>query len=630
MPFPSTPGERSGAPESWDGLARERVAAITGIELGQRVASSARQPSAHAQAELDRDIEEALRAVSTLRMARNSLSPIYRLPSDVLSVVFYFCTINNPALPNRTPTTGGWLAVTWVCSLWREVALHTPSLWVKIPLKAGQSVAEIFLERAKSAPLIVHVPAAGAFGPYPAFIQNVQLIASHIGHTEELSLHAPISLYNAVLEHLKVAAPVLKFGSLTSVGNNSVCLDLPADVFVRRAPMLRKLSLTYVMVPWTSIPWSSLRSLTILHRDGFEKPTLRGDFSDLCQGLSSAAHLEELVLRHCLPTMTRINTTTPTIPVNCIQSIELTGIPEDCLQLYELLDFPPSARVSICLSLRRKGAVDARKLASLLRNHFTAGTGRTSPVQTLDVASTNSYVKFRAWRSLTTNLDDTTLEESAHIHDPFSLAMHSEPTFSLELLDILPMAGSTERDILAELCQAIPLDGLRRLSFNSFRRGPAWGKAVWLNIFGRAKNVRSVRIHGDAAHSFSAALVTVPDDASAPRSKPRGAATNKFKHAPRHELFLPELRSLYLEDTWLDSDFSGQPFHVRLTTYLQQRSRRAPIDALYITDCTLQEEMLVELDAVDGLNVVWDGSRGEYEPDDEDYLDSDDYLSDFL
>ncbi|KZV74555.1 hypothetical protein PENSPDRAFT_749293 [Peniophora sp. CONT] len=628
----STPGKKGtgSATMSWDNLAKERVAAAAGVELGQRVASTTRRHSNRAQIQLDREIDDALHAVATLRMARNSSCLIYMLPADVLPFIFYFCTLNNPAFPNWAPNASGWLAVTRVCSLWREIALHTPSLWADIPLNAGERVAEVFLERAKSAPIIVRVPAARTLGPNPAFIKNVQLVSSHIGHTEELSLSASVPLYNAVIEHLLVAAPVLKYADVNSVAYNTNCLDLPANVFIGRAPILRRLTFTNVMLPWTSISWANLRGLIICHCSSPEKSTLRGSFPDLIEGLSAASRLEDLVLHRCLPPLNQLRTSSPTISLKHIQVLDLSGPHEECLRLYQSIDFSPSAHVNVSLCFRNESGADVQKLVPLLRSYFASAPSDTPPVQTLALISNGTYVKLRVWRSLTLNLDDMAFEDSAHIHDPFSATMHSRANFSIELSDMPTSGAQHERDMLADLCRTIPLEDLRRLSLNSFRNGPAWNKGTWLDIFGRAKNVRSVRLHGDAAHSFSAALVTVPDDGSAPRSKARGAASRKFKNTRRQDLFLPELRSLYLEDIHLDGDFSGQPFHTRLAANLRLRSNRAPIDSLYFTDCTLYDEMLEEFENIQGLNVVWDGSHGDFESDDDDYMESDLYLSDFL
>ncbi|KAG2015325.1 hypothetical protein CC2G_008608 [Coprinopsis cinerea AmutBmut pab1-1] len=88
-----------------------------------------------------------------LRFERNKLSPVSRLPAEVLSEIFVW-----RASPTEKPRM--WVpSITHVCASWREIALNFPPLWSTIHGPAqnmGPSWLATFLERSKGAPLSIH------------------------------------------------------------------------------------------------------------------------------------------------------------------------------------------------------------------------------------------------------------------------------------------------------------------------------------------------------------------------------------------------------------------------------------------------------------------------------------------
>ncbi|KDQ07288.1 hypothetical protein BOTBODRAFT_611939 [Botryobasidium botryosum FD-172 SS1] len=94
--------------------------------------------------------------IATLRTRRNQYNTTYRLPNEVLSLIFQFTERSlNPLRPlwKRAP-----LNVAAVSRLWREVALNTPSLWTRIDAMKPW-LAQVFLKRSKEAPLRVEIDA---------------------------------------------------------------------------------------------------------------------------------------------------------------------------------------------------------------------------------------------------------------------------------------------------------------------------------------------------------------------------------------------------------------------------------------------------------------------------------------
>jgi len=94
--------------------------------------------------------------VRSLLTRRNVLVPISLLPPDILARVFHLLVFEK--LPLAGIRNLGWIRVTHMCRLWRQVALDDSSLWAKIwgiPIN-NEWMPEI-LARAKNAPLDCHL-----------------------------------------------------------------------------------------------------------------------------------------------------------------------------------------------------------------------------------------------------------------------------------------------------------------------------------------------------------------------------------------------------------------------------------------------------------------------------------------
>ena len=109
------------------------------------------------QQAIDAEIRSLAESIRTLRLRRNSLSPVSSLPSEIFAAIFSFL---------RLPTSGtsplggnqdqhlSWLCVAHVCHEWREVALNLPFFWSHVDFTTLSSAgATEILVRSKSVPL---------------------------------------------------------------------------------------------------------------------------------------------------------------------------------------------------------------------------------------------------------------------------------------------------------------------------------------------------------------------------------------------------------------------------------------------------------------------------------------------
>ncbi|KAJ7695962.1 hypothetical protein B0H17DRAFT_1198287 [Mycena rosella] len=81
-----------------------------------------------------------------LRVAR--LHFIHRLPTEIIAGIFVLGAEDDAMLP---------VAISHVCSTWRAIALHTPSLWCRISLDPQQRMWRERIYRAKACPLDVQL-----------------------------------------------------------------------------------------------------------------------------------------------------------------------------------------------------------------------------------------------------------------------------------------------------------------------------------------------------------------------------------------------------------------------------------------------------------------------------------------
>ena len=91
--------------------------------------------------EIEVDIQRLCELVETMKIKRKTiqkriddyniiLSPVRRLPLDVLHEIFFHClpTHRNPIMSSSEPP----VLLTRVCSSWRAIALSSPRIWSKI------------------------------------------------------------------------------------------------------------------------------------------------------------------------------------------------------------------------------------------------------------------------------------------------------------------------------------------------------------------------------------------------------------------------------------------------------------------------------------------------------------------
>ena len=98
--------------------------------------------------EIEKDIANLSLSVPNPQQPLGTLVPIHRLPSELLVEIFYLC--QDKLWVHKNGMRGlGWITLTEVCGHWRDLAIHTPGLWVNINLGHPRSMSRRSLSLSK-------------------------------------------------------------------------------------------------------------------------------------------------------------------------------------------------------------------------------------------------------------------------------------------------------------------------------------------------------------------------------------------------------------------------------------------------------------------------------------------------
>ena len=124
-------------------------------------------------ASIEEVIHRQVTFLSELRVTRNFLLPVFRLPPETLSIIFshgardYYESDSGGRVTPCIPT---WVNVSYVCSHWRNIALNCPTLWT-YHFSTSRRWTEELLLRSKEASLKISCS-------YPSRNKDVRLLRS--------------------------------------------------------------------------------------------------------------------------------------------------------------------------------------------------------------------------------------------------------------------------------------------------------------------------------------------------------------------------------------------------------------------------------------------------------------------
>ncbi|KAJ8481893.1 hypothetical protein ONZ45_g15150 [Pleurotus djamor] len=182
-----------------------------------------------------------------------------KLPAEILSDIF-----NRTSLSSEPRNAYSWMAVSWVCRHWRQVALNHASLWSTIivkNLRFGRQLYDLLLERSTNSPITVCalLDDNNAFSDFAPRLRKHKdrLKCLHaVGSAKNLTKYLPL-FQGAPLKSLSVACPQ----PFNALGIPYELNDVP---FLSAVDGMTSLSLTDCAFAWdSSVLASGLTSLEL-------------------------------------------------------------------------------------------------------------------------------------------------------------------------------------------------------------------------------------------------------------------------------------------------------------------------------------------------------------------------------
>ena len=503
----------------------------------------------------------------------DALAPIFLLPPEVLVDVFHFLSLEEP--PYSAKQNIGWIRVTHVCRLWRQVALDDSLLWARIsqiPMNT-EWISET-LARARNAPLDIDIDLGRTSNPEVLFI-----FLPHISHARVLRLHG-LSYIHAdgfrnvcsreapTLEHLELRAGIFPI--------NFQDLD-GTTLFNGQAPVLQTLSLSEVLIPLSLIPRGQLTRLEISLVDEisiFGVPS-HGDLNQLIDLLVNSPELEDLTLHSCLPPQLADFPCHQTIYLPRLSYLGLGGSTSCITNLLKMFKIPPSTTLKLW-SASENTFTQNHLLLPVISAHFQ------SPV----------LVEFKMI-SVTVCRKGRFLEVVASTSLPTSRVHRFQEVELFVWFEGVPEHGDWT-NFIKRVCKMLHISNLEFLSICA----PGKVDSVnWVEVFEGCTKVTTVQATGRGTSSLVRALST-PNTAS-------------HAHAP----IFPELTFMML----MGLDFAeNKPTSGILFDAVQRMVACRELKMLRIENCIIGDEHAKAL-----RNLVpkfhWDGELSFFDNPEEDF-----------
>lgn len=568
---------------------------------------------------IEKEIDAARAHITSLLMHRNSLTPVFLLPSELLARIFHFHSLEEP--PWHGVNRLGWIKATHVCRHWRQVALDHASLWARISgfPNSTKWITEQ-LSRARTSPLVIDISG----NPTP---ETISYFPSHFPHTRELRLRGLRKEHFTVIKELcALEAPDLEHFELgVSVENPLTAQSfLCASLFQGNAPKLRALALCQVRVPWSFFPRCQFTQLKIvLCEEEWNEAPSPESLEQLMDVLANCPNLEVLVLENCLPSILSQYINKRTVHLPRLSQLTLTGSISRVVRFFEALNMPSSTKLNLHCVVENCFGNQGCLLIPLVFSHFNR-----SPL-----------VTFRSFRAAINHLERS-LEIVASTATPVSTIspsaiFDSDPEGDPPELSLLFVAHSEFgqfENILERACGMLPIAEVEYLSVSA---PDSFHSLNWGDLFRKCAKVSTIEASG---HGTTTLLQTItPPKAPYKPNKNKGKKKGQGKkevpsqpvdNAPVCAPIFPKLTSLLLKKF----DFSesvprvGIVYNVLMTVIKRRKGRKVPLKTLSIDRSILCQQHASALEKL-VPEFHWSGEEAmsfdEYDFDDYDHYSSD-------
>ena len=331
-------------------------------------------------ARTEKEIHERIIFLANLRAKQNSFLPIFRLPPEILEIIFihgardHYESCNGDCFTPRIPT---WVNVSYVCTHWRNVALNYPTLWT-YHFNLTRRWTEELLQRSKDVPSKIScIYPDGTPGLQEAkacaWWEGLGNLLGHIEHIQELRMDVP----RPYLPYFSLRAPRLETLEINFRGREQRFLEITAV----HTPVLRTLKLSHCLLPWDLLNLSRLKTFSISNvhfPSDIEFLTVLGSMRDLTA----------LYLRPNLrdPLFSGDLARSPQIDLPRLSLLVVSAPLSTVLAFLSHVDIPLTARFSIELECDfGASADDSAQFYSLLAHRFTMAEQSGAIIRSLTV-----------------------------------------------------------------------------------------------------------------------------------------------------------------------------------------------------------------------------------------------------
>lgn len=312
------------------------------------------------------DIDIHMKAISQLKSSSNTLSPISRLPTEILAEIFVqyaaTCRGNLDFTNFIYPSPSEWIAVAHVCRHWRATARGCTKLWTHISHRASNDwIAESFA-LSKQAPLFIDSSKNEVIvGRLSSEMPRIQELLIQVKEPPRQGPYPYARSLDAMLLELQVAeTPARNLRKLVLRGGysfkyNYISYNGPSlqhTLLDGAAPLLEHLEMSRLSFTWCpSFQQPNLRHLEVSYQI-YDCPTQKGDSASLLAALDMMPLLETLHLQYSIPDKIPVSIPgTRAITMPHLSSITLVADSLDCANLLTHLRIPSDPDISLQGSL---------------------------------------------------------------------------------------------------------------------------------------------------------------------------------------------------------------------------------------------------------------------------------------
>ncbi|KAI0630869.1 hypothetical protein C8Q77DRAFT_232181 [Trametes polyzona] len=265
--------------------------------------------SDRARLETESDTVVCSRTSLELKSHLNGLSPIGRLPSELLSEICVYSVIATLQHPPYPPLR--WMGISHVCRLFRSICLGEPRFWSYLQPASSEAIDALIL-RSQSAPL--HFLGRFIFPDLWHDTFLLEVLPQYAHRLREVCIEGPCEVlqtfYEQNLGRLEVIEKlVLKTNDRSSPYLRQAFADDVDELARHTVPPLRHLELLRVPIRWIDPVLSStlLSTLIVSRKSLYSRPPdgafpSPGSSDELLASLSTfASQLQELELDEVFP-----------------------------------------------------------------------------------------------------------------------------------------------------------------------------------------------------------------------------------------------------------------------------------------------------------------------------------------